>query len=42
VVPADHRLVRNYAVSTLMVETLEAMKPQLPADPPGVAGTLIV
>jgi len=42
VVPADHKWVRNYAVSTLMVETLEAMKPQLPADPPGVAGTLIV
>jgi PPK2 family polyphosphate:nucleotide phosphotransferase len=41
VVPADHKWVRNYAVSRLMVETLERMKPKLPPDPPGVAGTVI-
>lgn len=41
VVPADHKWVRNYAVSTLMVETLEEMKPRLPADLPGVAGTIV-
>jgi PPK2 family polyphosphate:nucleotide phosphotransferase len=41
VVPADHKWVRNYAVSKLMVETLEKMKPRLPPDPPGVAGTVI-
>ena len=41
VVPADHKWVRNYAVSRLMVETLERMKPKLPPDPPGIAGTVI-
>jgi polyphosphate kinase 2 (PPK2 family) len=41
VVPADHRWVRNYAVSSLVVEVLEEMKPKLPADPPGVAGTVV-
>jgi PPK2 family polyphosphate:nucleotide phosphotransferase len=41
VVPADHKWVRNYAVSTLMVETVEQMKPQLPAELPGIAGTVI-
>jgi PPK2 family polyphosphate:nucleotide phosphotransferase len=41
VVPGDHKWVRNYAVSTLMVEVLEEMKPQLPPDPPGVEGTVI-
>jgi PPK2 family polyphosphate:nucleotide phosphotransferase len=41
VVPADHRWVRNYAVSSLMVEVLDAMKPTLPPDPPGVAGTIV-
>jgi PPK2 family polyphosphate:nucleotide phosphotransferase len=41
VVPADRKWVRNYAVSSLMVEVLEEMKPQLPPDPPGVAGTHI-
>jgi PPK2 family polyphosphate:nucleotide phosphotransferase len=41
VVPADHKWVRNYAVSTLMVETLEELRPVLPGDVPGVAGTVI-
>jgi PPK2 family polyphosphate:nucleotide phosphotransferase len=41
VVPGDHKWVRNYAVSSLMVEVLEQMDPQLPAAPPGVAGTVI-
>jgi PPK2 family polyphosphate:nucleotide phosphotransferase len=41
VVPGDHKWVRNYAVSNLMVEVLQAMKPQLPADPPGVEGVVI-
>ena len=41
VVPADDKWVRNYAVSTLMVEQLEEMKPKLPADPGGIAGMVI-
>ena len=41
VVPGDHKWVRNYAVSSLMVEVLEEMKPQLPPEPPGVMGTVI-
>ncbi len=41
VVPADHKWVRNFAVSSLMVEVLEEMKPALPPDAPGVAGTII-
>jgi polyphosphate kinase 2 (PPK2 family) len=41
VVPADHRWVRNYAVSSLVVEVLDEMKPALPPDPPGVVGTVI-
>ena len=41
VVPADHKWVRNYAVSSLMVDVLEAMKPKLPPDPPGVEGIVI-
>jgi PPK2 family polyphosphate:nucleotide phosphotransferase len=41
IVPADHKWVRNYAISMLMVETIEEMKPKLPPDPPGVAGTVI-
>ena len=41
VVPADYKWVRNYAISTLMVEQLEEMKPTLPADPGGIAGMVI-
>jgi PPK2 family polyphosphate:nucleotide phosphotransferase len=41
VVPADYKWVRNYAVSTLMVEVLEELKPRLPAEPPGIAGIVI-
>jgi PPK2 family polyphosphate:nucleotide phosphotransferase len=41
VVPGDHKWVRNYAVSSLMLEVLEAMKPKLPPDPPGVEGIVI-
>jgi polyphosphate kinase 2 (PPK2 family) len=41
VVPADHKWVRNYAVSSLVVEVLDEMKPTLPPDPPGVAGTVV-
>jgi PPK2 family polyphosphate:nucleotide phosphotransferase len=41
VVPGDHKWVRNYAVSSLMVEVLEQMAPKLPAAPSGVAGTVI-
>jgi PPK2 family polyphosphate:nucleotide phosphotransferase len=36
VVPADRKWVRNVAVSTLMVETLEAMDPQYPPPDPGI------
>jgi PPK2 family polyphosphate:nucleotide phosphotransferase len=41
VVPADHKWVRNYAVSSLVVEVLEEMKPTLPPDPPGVEGIVV-
>jgi PPK2 family polyphosphate:nucleotide phosphotransferase len=41
VVPADHKWVRNYAVSSLMVEVLEAMNPSLPPDQPGVADVVV-
>jgi PPK2 family polyphosphate:nucleotide phosphotransferase len=41
VVPADHKWVRNYAVSSLIVEVLEAMKPKLPPVAPGVAGIVV-
>jgi polyphosphate kinase 2 (PPK2 family) len=41
VVPSDHKWVRNYAVSSLMVEVLEEMDPQLPPAPPGIAGLVI-
>jgi PPK2 family polyphosphate:nucleotide phosphotransferase len=41
VVPADHKWVRNYAISTIMVEVLEEMKPRLPGDPGGIAGIVI-
>jgi PPK2 family polyphosphate:nucleotide phosphotransferase len=41
VVPADNKWVRNYAVSSLMVEVLDAMKPKLPPDPPGVEGLVV-
>ncbi len=41
VVPADHKWVRNYAVSSLVVEVLSELDPKLPADPPGVEGTVV-
>jgi PPK2 family polyphosphate:nucleotide phosphotransferase len=41
VVPADHKWVRNYAVSGLVAEILEEMKPTLPPDPPGISGVVI-
>jgi len=41
IVPGDHKWVRNYAVSSLMVEVLEAMDPQLPPAPPGIAGLVV-
>jgi PPK2 family polyphosphate:nucleotide phosphotransferase len=42
IVPADHKWVRNYAVSSLVVEVLEEMKPRLPPDSPGVEGTVVL
>ncbi len=41
VVPADHKWYRNWAVLRILVETLEEMDPQWPADVEGVAGTAI-
>lgn len=38
VVPADRRWVRDVAVATLLVETLEAMDPQVPAADPRLVG----
>jgi PPK2 family polyphosphate:nucleotide phosphotransferase len=37
VIPADRKWVRNVAVSTLLVETLEAMDPQYPPPEVGIA-----
>jgi PPK2 family polyphosphate:nucleotide phosphotransferase len=42
IVPADHKWVRNFAVSSLVVEVLEEMKPTLPPDAPGVEGTVVL
>src|SRR5215216_5587330 len=36
VVPADRKWVRNVAVSSLLVETLEEMNPQYPPPEPGI------
>jgi PPK2 family polyphosphate:nucleotide phosphotransferase len=41
VVPADYKWVRNYAISSIMVEVLEEMRPRLPVDPGGIAGIVI-
>jgi PPK2 family polyphosphate:nucleotide phosphotransferase len=41
VVPADHKWVRNYAVSSLVVELMEEMKPNLPRDAPGIEGIVV-
>jgi PPK2 family polyphosphate:nucleotide phosphotransferase len=42
VVPADRKWVRNVAVSTLLVETLEAMDPQYPPPEPGIESIKVV
>jgi hypothetical protein len=34
VVPADHKWYRNWAVSRVLIETLEAMDPRYPEPPP--------
>jgi PPK2 family polyphosphate:nucleotide phosphotransferase len=34
VVPADHKWYRNWAVSRILIETLEAMDPRYPEPPP--------
>jgi polyphosphate kinase 2 (PPK2 family) len=36
VVPADRKWVRNVAVSSLLVETLDEMNPQYPPPEPGI------
>jgi PPK2 family polyphosphate:nucleotide phosphotransferase len=40
VIPADHKWYRNWAVSTILIETLQTMKPRYP-DPPDLAGVTI-
>jgi len=30
VIPADHKWFRNYAISTIILDTLKAMDPQIP------------
>jgi PPK2 family polyphosphate:nucleotide phosphotransferase len=41
VVPADRKWVRNVAVSTLLVETVERMNPQYPAPEPGLESIIV-
>jgi PPK2 family polyphosphate:nucleotide phosphotransferase len=40
VVPADHKWYRNWVVSTVLIETLQSMKPRYP-DPPDLDGVTI-
>ena len=40
VIPADHKWYRNWAVSTILIETLQEMNPQYP-DPPNLRGVRI-
>ena len=42
VVPADRKWVRNLAVARILLQTLEAMDPQLPPDEPGIADIVVV
>ncbi|HEY1278542.1 MAG TPA: polyphosphate kinase 2 family protein [Acidimicrobiales bacterium] len=42
VIPADRKWVRNVAVSTLLVETLEAMDPQYPPPEPGIESIKVI
>lgn len=42
VVPADHKWYRDWAVSTIVVDTLRRLDPQYPPAEPGVEGTVVV
>ncbi len=42
VVPADHKWYRNLVVGSVLVRTLEGLKMELPAGPPGIARLRIV
>jgi PPK2 family polyphosphate:nucleotide phosphotransferase len=42
VVPADRKWVRNVAVSTLLVQTLEALDPHYPPPAPGIESLTVV
>jgi len=42
VVPGDRNWFRDWAVLTILVETLERMKPQFPPAPQGIAGTVVI
>jgi PPK2 family polyphosphate:nucleotide phosphotransferase len=41
VVPADRKWYRNWAVSRILIETLEDMNPQFPAEEPGLGRIVI-
>lgn len=41
VVPANHKWYRNWAVSSILVETLEELDPQYPAEEPGLDDIVI-
>lgn len=41
VIPADRKWYRDWAVLTVLVETLEALDPQYPAEEPGLADLVI-
>ena len=40
VIPADHKWYRNWAISRLLIETLDEMNPQYP-EPPDLSGVKI-
>jgi hypothetical protein len=40
VIPADHKWYRNWAISRLLIETLDEMNPQYP-EPPDLSGIKI-
>jgi polyphosphate kinase 2 (PPK2 family) len=40
-IPGNHKWYRNWAVLRILIETLEDMDPQWPAEVEGVEGTVV-